>query len=235
VRAQRARGLRVMAARALLLVGLVELAALVALAGGCVIGARSLEPPPNDETTVALLSGTLGAPLDDIARHPWFAVRRRGEAEWRVYEVPSIGTERDPFRAHSPYGRPIVHKVWRGAEAERAAACLEREAGKWIDRLRYRFYPGPNSNTFGDVMLRKCKLRASLPSTSVGKDWRGLIGGGVTSEGTGLQLETPLLGVKLGLKEGVELHVLGLSIGIDLWPPAIILPLGPGRLGFADR
>ncbi len=206
----------------------------IALAG-CVVAARSLDPPPNDETTVALLSGTLLAPLDDIARHPWFAVRRRGEEEWRVYEVPSIGTERDPFREHHPYGRPIVHKVWRGAEAERAAACLEREAQRWIDALRYRFYPGPNSNTFGDVMLRKCKLRASLPSTAVDKDWRGLVGGGVTSEGTGLQLETPLLGVKLGLKEGVEVHVLGLSIGVDLWPPAIILPLGPGRLGFADR
>jgi len=29
--------------------------------------------------------------------------------------------------------------------------------------------------------------------------------------------------------------VLGLSFGVDLWPPALILPLGPGRLGFADR
>jgi Protein of unknown function (DUF3750) len=213
----------------------VVMVVLPALAGGCVIGARSLTPPPNDETTVALLTGTLGPPLDGIARHPWFAVRRKGEEDWRVYEVPSIGVERDPFRRHEVYGSPIVHEVWRGAEAERAAACLEREAGPWINALDYRFYPGPNSNTFGDVMLRKCKLRASLPSTSVGKDWRGAIGGGVTSEGTGVQLETPILGVKLGLKEGVELHVLGLSVGIDLWPPAIILPLGPGRLGFADR
>ena len=209
-------------------------AALLALTGGCVALARPLEPPPNDETTVALLTGTLGPPLDGIARHPWFAVRRKGEQEWHTYEVPSPGVEADPFRAHG-YGRPIVHKVWRGAEAERAAACLEREAGPWIQKLSYVFYPGPNSNTFGDAMLRKCKLRASLPSTSVGKDWRGLLGGGVTSERTGLQLETPLVGVKLGLKEGVEVHVLGLSIGIDLWPPAIILPLGPGRLGFADR
>ena len=97
------------------------------------------------------------------------------------------------------------------------------------------FYPGPNSNTFGDRILRKCNLHASLPATSIGKDWRGWIGAGVTSEGTGVQLETPLLGVKIGLKEGIEIHVIGLSIGVDLWPPAIILPLGPGRLGFADR
>ena len=97
------------------------------------------------------------------------------------------------------------------------------------------FFPGPNSNTFGDEMLRRCKLHASLPATSVGKDWRGWIGAGVTSEGTGVQLETPIFGIKLGLKEGIEIHVIGLSFGIDLWPPAIIVPLGPGRLGFADR
>ena len=27
----------------------------------------------------------------------------------------------------------------------------------------------------------------------------------------------------------------GLSFGIDLFPPAIILPVGEGRIGFADR
>jgi hypothetical protein len=210
--------------------------ALCLMVGGCVIFPRSLEQPDNRETTVALLTGTLGPPLNDIARHPWFAVRRKGELGWQVYEVGGGGSsERDPFKNHYPYENPILHAIWRGEEAERAADCLEREAPAWIEELDYRFYPGPNSNTFGDVMLRTCGLRASLPSTSVGKDWRGLVGGGRTSEGTGLQLETPIVGFKLGLKEGVELHFLGLSFGVDLWPPAIILPLGPGRLGFADR
>jgi uncharacterized protein DUF3750 len=204
---------------------------------GCVIGRRPLEQPTNDVTTVALLTGTLGHPLDGIARHPWFAIRRAGEREWHVYEVGGGGSEDDPFRHHSPYGNPILHKVWRGAAGERAAACIERVAGDVRSRVErdYIFYPGPNSNTFGDVVLRKCKLSASLPSTSVGKDWRGVIGAGVTSERTGLQLETAIVGVKLGLKEGVEVHLIGLSFGVDLWPPALILPLGPGRLGFADR
>lgn len=205
--------------------------------GGCVVARRGLEQPANDVTTVALLTGTLGHPLDGIARHPWFAIRRAGEREWHVYEVGGGGTEDDPFRGHHPYGNPILHKVWRGAAGERAAACIERVAGDVRSRIErdYIFYPGPNSNTFGDVVLRKCKLSASLPATSVGKDWRGVIGAGVTSERTGLQLETAIVGVKLGLKEGVEVHLIGLSFGVDLWPPALILPLGPGRLGFADR
>jgi uncharacterized protein DUF3750 len=211
--------------------------AVLLVSSGCIVVKQSLTPPPNDETTVVLLTGTLGHPLDGVARHPWFAVRRKGESDWQIYEVGGGGSEADPFHEHSAYGHPIVHKVWRGEEAERAAACIEKIGPEVKERIErdYVFYPGPNSNTFGDVVLRKCGLHASLPSTSVGKDWRGWIGAGVTSEGTGLQLETPIVGVKLGLKEGIELHVLGVSIGVDFWPPAIIVPLGPGRLGFADR
>jgi hypothetical protein len=210
---------------------------LVSASVGCVIAPRSLDMPANDETTVALLTGTLGHPMDDIARHPWFAVRHKGEKEWSTYEVGGGGGEDDPFRHHSEYGNPILHKVWRGAEAERAAACIAKVAPDIKNDIEdhYIFYPGPNSNTFGDRVLRACHLHASLPSTSVGKDWRGWGGAGVSSEGTGLQVETPVLGVKVGLKEGIEIHIIGLSFGIDLWPPAIILPLGPGRFGFADR
>ncbi len=200
----------------------------------CTVGDRKLRAPANDQATVMLMTGGLAHPIEDIARHPWFATRRAGEQFWHFFEVGGGGDQDNPF-ANSPYVEVILHKVWRGKEAERAIECLEREAPPWLSALDYRFYPGPNSNTFGDVMLRRCDLHASLPSTSVGKDWRGGFGASVTSEGTGVQIETPILGLKVGLKEGVEVHVIGLSIGIDVWPPAIILPVGPGRLGFADR
>ncbi|HUQ02587.1 MAG TPA: DUF3750 domain-containing protein [Kofleriaceae bacterium] len=208
---------------------------LALLLTGCVIAKRDLAMPDNRETTVALLTGGLLPPMNDIARHPWFAVRRAGETEWKVYEVPDLGHESDPFRSHHPYVDPMLHKVWRGAEAERAATCLEREAEPWMRRNKYRFYPGPNSNTFGAAMLRACKLGASLPATAIGKDWRGLIGAGRTTERTGVELHTAIAGIRIGLKEGLSIHVLGLEFGIDLWPPAIIVPLGPGRIGFADR
>lgn len=201
---------------------------------GCTIFDRPLRAPDNSQATVLLLSGGLGHPMDQIARHPWFATRRAGENDWQLFEVGGGGTMANPFD-HRPYVEPILHGVWRGRTAERGIACLEREAPKWKAALHYRFYPGPNSNTFGDVMLRRCKLRASLPATSVGKDWRGVIGVTRTTEGTGAQIETPIVGLRVGLKEGVEIHIIGLSFGIDLWPPAIIVPLGPGRIGFADR
>jgi len=207
------------------------------LASGCIVAKRSLAMPGNDETTVALLSGGLGHPMEDVARHPWFAVRHKGETTWQVYEVGGGGEKEDPFHSHPPYVDPILHGLWRGAEGERAAACVASVGPEVKQHIEshYVFYPGPNSNTFGDVVLRRCKLSASLPATSIGKDWRGLFGAGITSERTGVQVETPLLGVKIGLKEGVEVRILGLTFGVDLWPPAIIVPLGPGRIGFADR
>ena len=204
----------------------------VAIAG-CAIGQRPLVVPPNDQATVLLVTGS-PHPFEDIARHPWFAVRAAHATEWQIYEVYAINVAADPFH-RPPYTTPILHGVWRGADAERAAACLARETAPWLAALEYRGWPGPNSNTFGDVMLRRCGLHASLPATSIGKDWRGWVGASRTTEGTGFQVETPLLGLRLGLKEGIEVHVLGLSFGIDLWPPAIILPLGQGRVGFADR
>jgi hypothetical protein len=84
-------------------------------------------------------------------------------------------------------------------------------------------------------MLRACKLGASLPATAIGKDWRGLAGAGVTTERTGLEVQTAIAGVRIGFKEGIQVHFLGLEFGIDLWPPALIVPFGPGRIGFADR
>ena len=119
--------------------------------------------------------------------------------------------------------------------AEKMIACIRREAPSYPHRNSYHGWPGPNSNTFVDYMMRKCGLRANLAAPSIGKDYRGLIGLSWTSGGTGFQFETPLLGFKLGLTEGIEIHLLGLGIGIDWWPPAIIVPIGPGRIGFDDR
>ena len=210
--------------------------ALALALAGCLAYQRSLVMPNNDETTVALFSGGRGHPKEAMARHPWFAVRKKGETEWQIYEVGGGGSASEPSKNY-PYTDPILHGLWRGAEGERAAECVSRVGPTVKQQIEhsYIFYPGPNSNTFGDVVLRKCKLAASLPSTSVGKDWRGVFGAGITSERTGIQVETPVLGFKIGLKEGIEVHIIGLAIGIDFWPPAIIVPVGPGRIGFADR
>jgi hypothetical protein len=212
------------------------LGVLLLAAPACVVLARPLRAPPPDQDAVLLLTGGLPPPMDQIARHPWLATRRAGASSWDVWEVGGGGGTDDPLH-NPPYVAPILHKTWTGARARAAIDCIERVAPGVKAQIErdYFLVPGPNSNTFGDVVLRRCKLAASLPASAVGKDFRGWIGAGLTSERTGVQIETALFGVKLGLREGIELHLLGLTFGLDLWPPALLLPLGPGRLGFADR
>jgi hypothetical protein len=190
-------------------------------------------------------SAALGSVMRGIARHPWVAVRGAGEP-WQRWEVmccpdgDELGTvESSDISPLSDYGAGggdvRVHGVWEGDEAARIVDCVRREAPRYPHRHRYQVWPGPNSNTFVDWVIRACDLDVDLPAPSVGKDYRGVIGVSVTEGGTGLQLETPIFGLKVGLTEGIELHVFGLAFGVDLWPPALIVPVGPGRLGFDDR
>src|SRR3546814_15268993 len=71
-----------------------------------------------------------------------------------------------------------------------------------------------------------------LPPTAIGKDWRGT--GRLLApapSGTGWQVSLfGLAGVTVAMREGLELNLLGLTIGIDILHPAVKLP-GLGRLG----
>ena len=112
-------------------------------------------------------------------------------------------------------------------------SCLPGATRKYGDP-DYWVWPGPNSNTYADAVLRECGIHVDLPPTCVGKDFRSWLGASFTSGGTGFQIESPLVGLRLGLTEGIELHVFALAFGIDFWRPALILPFEDGRLGFAD-
>ncbi len=203
-----------------------------AMASACVIGKRPLKTPTTDKAVVMVVSGAMPQPITEIARHAWFAVKPAGSDRWRRIEVGTRSS--NPLDDYGG-GDVRIHGIWTGKKAEKAIECLVEHGPAWIRKLDYLPWPGPNSNTFVDVMLRKCDLHVDLPATSIGKDYRGLLGASWTSGGTGFQIESPIVGLKLGLTEGVEIHVFGLAVGIDLWPPAIIVPLGGGRIGFDDR
>ena len=90
----------------------------------------------------------------------------------------------------------------------------------------YRSYPGPNSNTFVEKLARKVDgVNVILDHNAIGKEVGFHLG--KTNGGTGLEAQTPVAGIALGVKEGVEVSVLGLSAGINLWPPAVRIPFLP--------
>lgn len=220
---------------------------LTAVTSGCLVAQRPVVEPSGSDAVALVGSAALGGPLVGVARHPWVALRERNGQLWERWEVmccPDGGehgtvrrTHIDPLDDHGGGGGDVrLHGVWRGRQAERIIACVREAAPRYPYRDEYLVWPGPNSNTFVDYLIRACDLHVELPATAIGRSYRGLlVGASVTAGGTGVQLETALIGAQVGLTEGVELHLLGMAWGVDLWPPALIVPVGPGRIGFDDR
>jgi hypothetical protein len=115
-------------------------------------------------------------------------------------------------------------------EMDAMIACLEQATKRYTD-ANCGCWPGPNSNTFVDGLIRTCGLGIELPATALGRDYRGVVGASVTEGRTGVQLETWIGGAKIGLEEGVAADLAGVSLGVHFWPPGIDVPINPGRIG----
>ena len=193
-----------------------------------------------------------------FAHHSWIDVRQGAESNWLRIEVwrgvAIQGISSQEAHADVRWDHEVeVLQTMRGPAAERAAAILLELAENTTDYGQleltrdadggfhgkmgpsagrdYRAWPGPNSNTFIATLIEETPgLHAELHHNAVGKDYPNGLRAGWTSSGLGVELDTPLLGVGLGLRQGVELHLLGLTVGIGLWPPAIKLPFLP-RIG----
>lgn len=177
-----------------------------------------------------------------FAVHPWIIYKRKGETAYTRYDV--VGW-RAPQVVQRNYALP--DGLWYGSTPELLVDHRGEGVESMIDDIeaaiasypyvdQYRSYPGPNSNTFLAHIGRQVPaLKLDLPANAIGKDYRPLESSvGVSSSGSGLQITLlGLLGVSVGVQEGLEFNVLGLSFGIDLNAPALRLPFW-GRLGFKD-
>jgi hypothetical protein len=174
-----------------------------------------------------------------FAVHPWIIHKRAGETAYLRHEV--IGWRApDVVRRNAalPDGRwfgaaPVLLVDHRGAKAAAMIDAIEAAIASYPYADRYRSYPGPNSNTFLAHIGREVPaLELDLPAHAIGKDYRPLTDPvGLSASGGGLQASLlGLLGLSVGLPEGVEINLLGLHFGVDLNPPALRLPF-VGRLG----
>lgn len=177
-----------------------------------------------------------------FAVHPWIIVKRGAETAYTRYDV--VGW-RAPHVVQRNYALP--DGLWYGATPELLVDHRGEVAEAMIDDIeaavrsypfpnQYRSYPGPNSNTFLAHIGREVPaLKLDLPANAIGKDYRALTSPlGVSPSGSGVQLTLlGLLGVSVGVQEGIEFNVLGLNFGIDLNTPALRLPFW-GRWGLKD-
>ena len=176
--------------------------------------------------------------------HSWVAVKPARAGDYTVYEVIGWKLRWDDtavsIRSREPDGRwfgnePELLADKRGAAAEALISRIDKAAKSYPYAQEYSAWPGPNSNTFTAWITRAVpELRVDLPPTAIGKDYLGSSVIASAPSGSGIQLSVVgVLGVTASTVEGLELNLLGLTFGLDPWPPAIKLPL-VGRLGAAQ-
>ena len=201
---------------------------------------------PGDAALIQVYAARAARWRGAIGVHTWIATKRADERTYTRLEVIGYrvywGSGAVRVRQGRPdglwFGNPstLLREIRGGARVDALIERLHAAAADYPYDDVYHVWPGPNSNTFVAHLARQVpELRLELPANAVGKDY--LPGGRVaapTPSGTGVQLSLGgYAGLLVGLEEGVEINLLGLTAGVDLWPPAIKLP-GVGRLGFPD-
>jgi hypothetical protein len=202
------------------------------------------DPATTPQAVIQVYSARAVAWRGVFSVHTWIAVKPTGAQRYTRYEVLGFGVAN---------GAPAVRvdrmgpdNYWFGA---RPNIILDRRGpgvDAMIEKIRaavagypypheYRAWPGPNSNTFTAYIAREVpELGLDLPSNAIGRDF--LPGGALIAaapSGSGFQISLyGLAGLLLAVDEGVELNVLGLTVGIDVALPAVKLP-AIGRLGFS--
>jgi hypothetical protein len=115
----------------------------------------------------------------------------------------------------------------RGPEVDALIDRIEEAVRSYPWSHSYRLWPGPNSNTFVAWIARQLpELDLDLPSTAIGKDYLGPTTWLASApSGTGWQVSLiGLAGATLARSEGLEVNLLGLSVGIDLDDRRLRLP-----------
>ena len=174
--------------------------------------------------------------------HTWIAVKDKDAPSYEVMQVigwrlreglSPVMVEPDLPDRRWFGNEPSLLLELRGKEAEAVIVKIRKAAAAYPYRDSYRAWPGPNSNTFISFILRSVpELGIALPPNAIGRDW--LVNGRILSRsesGTGFQLSLlGLAGVTVGLRDGVEVQLLGLDFGFDVLRPALKFPL-IGRVG----
>jgi uncharacterized protein YxeA len=209
----------------------------------------NLVAPPQEkpEAQVQFYSAKAYSWRGKFSQHTWIATKEKNAESYLVYQVVLWGAyfgadgvvvvkpdqpDRRWFDA-----RPEIIYSAAGEEAEKLIPQIQAATKSYPYQKFYRAYPGPNSNTFLSHIIRKIPdLKIALPNNAIGKDWlcdkNGVKFFAISESKTGVQFSFfGMFGIILGLVEGLEINIIGLSFGVDFLRPALKLP-GVGRVGF---
>ena len=126
---------------------------------------------------IELRYASLPSVLRFLAVHYWFVVYDdTGCHRWEVWQTKNAGgrsighvhCDLKPPNEGVGGGPARTAAVWTGEEARRLKQVLE-SAERYPFCHRYRYWPGPNSNTFAAWVLRKAGIAQPLVPMALGK------------------------------------------------------------------
>lgn len=191
------------------------------------------DPRLNKDAIIQVYAARAGRWKGALAVHSWITLKPRNATAFTRFEVVGWGrpVRRNAFPVDGLWysNRPRVILELRGAEAERLIPKIAGAVTRYpySGRGDYGVWPGPNSNSFIAWIGRQVpELGLEMPATAVGKDYLGPgLAWGPTPSGSGWQVSwSGYIGAAVGTKEGLELHVLGATIGLDFQDLGIKLP-----------
>jgi hypothetical protein len=126
---------------------------------------------------VELRYATLPSLLRLVAVHYWFVVfDETGCHRWEVWQTKNAGgrsighvhCDLKPAEAGVGGGPSRLAAEWTGEAAENLRKVLQ-EPESYPFCQNYRYWPGPNSNTFAAWVLRKAGVQHELGPMALGK------------------------------------------------------------------
>ena len=198
-------------------------------------------PSDHEDAIIQVYAARTWGGKKAFAVHTWIATKRKGANQYVISEIFAWRLSRRGTALHQRPGVP--DRSWarnaptllldvRGKEAEALMDKVDSAITSYPWKSEYTAWPGPNSNTFmAWIGLQVPEMKLDLPSTAIGKDWRPILDTfGTSTSGTGVQASLyGLLGVTVGLEEGLEVNILGLSTELDVFDLGVELP-GIGRV-----
>jgi len=200
----------------------------------------ALDPRDERRAVVQVWAARTGRWKGIFATHSWIVTKRANAKRFDRYDVVGWGRpvrkNRYPVDGRWYGNEPRVIYELRGPRAASLIPEIERAVARypWTQPGSYRTWPGPNSNTFIGWVARAVEgFDPDLPPTAIGKDfapgWFEIM---ETPSNSGWQVSLKgLAGASLSAVEGVELHILGATLGIGLDPFSLKLP-SLGRLSW---
>ncbi|WP_088241477.1 DUF3750 domain-containing protein [Calothrix rhizosoleniae] len=183
-------------------------------------------------TTVQLRAAKLPSIVGYIAVHYWFVVIKENQQErWEVWQNRGRCPESwghlhknlMPWDSGVGNGGSWLEKEWQGEMAGLLAEIIENSPTKYGYKYVYRYYPGPNSNTYVQWILNEGKANYLLSALGVGKDYTKRIG--IQKYDQVIHFSLFFLGgFKFIHRKEFELHILGLTIGVKTQPFILKLP-----------